>query len=105
MLLHLVSFTLLHCVTEYISRNDLNTIAGRITRDWQHLGIKLQVDYSIITELHERNPDNGRLAALEMLATWQRMQGEAATRSVLKKALLSLNLGRLAEDVFPNEQI
>ena len=85
--------------------DDLNTIARRINGEWRQLGIKLQVDYNIIMEVSDQNPSNNQQAALEMLAMWQRMQGQAATRRVLKKALLALNKGRLAGDIFPNEQI
>lgn len=90
---------------EYISNADFNTIAGRIKREWRHLGIKLNVDYSIIQELHDQNPNNDRLAARMMLDTWQKTQGKAATRRALKKGLLELNLGRLASDLFPSEHI
>lgn len=91
---------------EYISREDLNSIASRVNREWQHLGIRLGLTRRTgLLEISSRYPSDFRQAALEMLYTWQRVKGRNATRRALKKALLEQSLGRLATEIFPNEQI
>ena len=88
---------------EYISEGDLLKIADRLPRDWQHLGIKLGVEYSVLESLRTKNVFDTRLSTMEMFGIWQRTKGKAATRKSLKEALKSLGYGRVAREVFPND--
>ena len=83
-----------------ISDSELMTIAERIPRDWQHLGIKLGVPYSVLESIRKNHAYDTRQAAMEMFATWQRSRGDKCTRSALKEALKSLGYGRVAQEVF-----
>ena len=88
---------------EKIAEGDLLKIAERVPRDWQHLGIKLGVEYSILETLRTTHPSDARSATMEMFGIWQRTKGKAATRKALKQALLNLKYGRVANEVFPND--
>ena len=86
-----------------IAEGDLLKIAERVPRDWQHLGIKLGVEYSILENLRTTHPSDTRSAAMEMFGIWQRTKGKHATKKALKTALLELKYGRVANEVFPND--
>ena len=79
---------------------ELLTIAGRIPRDWQTLGIKLGLVYTTLDNIHLRHVSNVQQAGVEMLQVWRRERGDQATRSVLRDALKSIGFGRLAQEVF-----
>ena len=75
----------------------------RITNDWQHLGIKLNVRYSELESLRTEHHKEPRKAAMQMLRQWQKAKGKAATRKCLREALESLKYGRLAKEIFGND--
>ncbi len=91
---------------EYIPWEDLNKIASRVTREWQHLGIKLGLTMATgLQEINIRHRGNPQQAALEMLYTWQKVKKKDATKRALKKALLQQSFGRLATELFADVQI
>ena len=83
---------------EFISEEDLQKIADHLPHDWQHLGNKLGVQYSVLESFRTAHPT--QKAAMEMLKCWQKTKGKAATRKKLKEALEKLGYGRLAKEVF-----
>ena len=92
-------------LAEFIPEADLIKIAQRIPIDWTHLGIKLDVEYSILEGLRRRYSTDYVPAVLEMFHIWQRSKGREATRRVLKKALIDIGFARVAVECFPNERI
>ena len=64
--------------------------------------MKLGVEYSTCSRLKAKYGDNYEGAVLEVIATWQRLKGVAATKKVLKRALIDVGFGRLASECFPH---
>lgn len=85
---------------EPFTDSELMTIAERIPRDWQNLGIKLGIMYTTLENIRMRNMFDCRQAALEMFSVWRRNKGHQATRAALKDALMSVGYRRVVEDVF-----
>ena len=88
---------------EYISKEDLTRIAEVVPRDWQHLGIKLGVEYTKLEALRTKHPFDSTLATLEMFRLWQTKKGKLATRKALKQALIDLKFGLVAREIFAND--
>ena len=76
------------------------TIAERIPRDWQDVGIKLGVMYTTLESIRVKNAFDSKQAAMEMLSEWRRRKGEQATRSALREALVAAGYRRVAQEVF-----
>ena len=88
---------------EYISHEDLDKIASKVHREWQHLGIKLGLTMTDgLRDIHYKHRSDPVKATRAMLHTWQKVKKKEATRRALKKALIEQNMGRLANELFPD---
>lgn len=75
---------------------ELMSIAEQLPGEWQRLGIKLGLAYSILESVRMKHVLDPCQAAMEMFSLWQRTKGEQATRSALRQALVSVGYARLA---------
>ena len=89
-------------VHEHIPSSAFEKIAERMPRDWFRLGVKLGVESSLLRKLQSKHSFNHVPAALEMFSLWQQTRGKLATRKALKDALVKMEYGRLAHELFPD---
>ena len=66
---------------------ELMSIAEQLPSEWQRLGIKLGLAYSVLESVRMKHVLDPCRAAMEMFSLWQRTKGERATRSALRQAL------------------
>ena len=87
---------------EHIPSSAFEKIAARMPRDWYPLGLKLGMDSFLLGKLRSKHSFNHVAAALEMFSLWQQNKGKLATRKALKDALVKMEYGRLAHELFPD---
>lgn len=85
------------------TNNELMIIAQRIPRDWQNVGIKLGLMYTLLESIRLKHAFDCQQAAMEMFSVWRRSKGDQATRTALKDALMSVGYGRVVQDIFGSD--
>ena len=90
---------------DHITDHDVRRIGQRIKKLWYSLGIKLGVESAQLDVIQDSlsHSTNYEEAALNVVYSWRQAKRASATRQVLKQALIDLNFGRLAQEIFQDE--
>ena len=90
-----------------IQDNVMRRIAIRVKDKWFDLGITLGVHASELEAIKNNldRPMDYEFATKKMIGLWQRNMGELATSQILKQALVDVECGRLAQELFPDNEL
>ena len=89
----------------HITDDDIRRLGLRLKYNWYNLGMKLGVDSAELDAVQKSlaRPTEYEEAMAKVVRLWKRTKREGATRAVLKQALIDIEYGKVALELFRDD--